>query len=491
MPSHLFAEHSAQPPEPGSVDALIARTHLLRGEVDAVRRDAGEADGDDARARWQRALCDLAVHQLDDVRGHLGRLREGLPPEGIACPEGCAGCDAAELAAGADRAPALDSPTALVGTAEWNLLTDEADWSEETHELFGRSRAAGALPLDELGSALFSEDRPLMTAMMTACLIDGRPIDGEFRVVRPDGLVRSLHMRGEPVLDADGCTASVWAVFRDVSDLRRSERAERVTAEDLRRREENARTEQRLAAQLREAVLPTVHVPEPTPDTGSAALDIAGLRLPAAGAGTRGDSWSDAQALDDGRTLLTLGDLAGHGVATTSTIAMLLGALRGMAMAGVEPGSLLGLSGRLLDSSAQPALGSALCCRHDPADSTLTWARAAHPAPVLIRDGAARPLTGPAGIPLGAAPEVPYEQRTLRLLPGDLVVLHTESLAGPGPDADPHAPQGVTERLLALAPELAATTGAREAARVIADAFGSAARETDACVLTLRVPGAR
>ncbi len=79
MPSHLFADRPAQPPEPGSVDALISQTRRLRGDVDAVRRDT-VVDDDDAQGRWQRALCDLAVHHLDDLREHLGQLKEGLPP---------------------------------------------------------------------------------------------------------------------------------------------------------------------------------------------------------------------------------------------------------------------------------------------------------------------------------------------------------------------------------------------------------------------------
>ena len=56
-------------------------------------------------------------------------------------------------------------------------------------------------------------------ALVTDCLVDGKPIDGEFRILRTDGQMRTLHMMGEPVLDADGCTASMWAVLRDVSAL--------------------------------------------------------------------------------------------------------------------------------------------------------------------------------------------------------------------------------------------------------------------------------
>ena len=47
-----------------------------------------------------------------------------------------------------------------------------------------------------------------------------------------------------------------------------------------------------------------------------------------------GGDWYDALELPDGETLLSVGDLTGHGVAVTSGMAMLLGAVRGMAMAG-------------------------------------------------------------------------------------------------------------------------------------------------------------
>ncbi|GAA3115216.1 hypothetical protein GCM10020254_72250 [Streptomyces goshikiensis] len=117
--------------------------------------------------RWQRALCDLAVHHLDDLGEHLGRLKEGLPP----APDLVTFPGQAETG----PVPAPEDRQTRVGSAEWNLLTDEVTWSEELFQIFGRSPESGALPLDELGSTLFSEDQPLLTAMVTACLVDGRP----------------------------------------------------------------------------------------------------------------------------------------------------------------------------------------------------------------------------------------------------------------------------------------------------------------------------
>ncbi|MEU8436467.1 SpoIIE family protein phosphatase [Streptomyces sp. NPDC029216] len=474
MPSHLYADRSAQPPEPGSVDALISQTRRLRGDVDAVRRDT-VVDDDDAQGRWQRALCDLAVHHLDDLGQHLGQLKEGLPPAPAHI----------ELPATAPETASEDRQT-RVGSAEWNLLTDEVTWSEELFQIFGRSPEAGPLPLDELGSTLFSEDQPLLTAMVTDCLVDGKPIDGEFRIVRADGRVRTLHMRGEPVLDADGCTASMWAVLRDVSELRRSQRAERESRDSLQRQREIAQTEHRLAVELQEAVLPPWRGSLRFPHDNAGTMDVAAHYLPSATSSLIGGDWYDALELADGRSLLTVGDLTGHGVSATSGMAMLLGALRGMAMAGIEPGPLMGWLNQLLETSAQPALGSAVCCRYDPERRLLSWAQAGHPAPLLFRRGQGRALRPPDGVLLGATSGAVYGQAEELLELGDVLVLYTDGLT---PRSIEFSRADGTERLLALAPRFSAARSARDCVRMVTEEFGESEREDDACVLVARIGG--
>lgn len=474
MPSHLFADRPAQPPEPGTVDALISQTRRLRGEVDAVRRDS-VADEDDPHNRWQRALCDLAVHQLDDLDEHLGQLKAGLPG------------DSAVDSPAAYAVPAprhTGSLLSRVGSAEWDLLTDDVHWSDELFQIFGRPQESGPMSLDELPSMVFAEDQPLLQAMVTDCLIDGKPIDGEFRIVRSDGRVRTVHMTGEPVLDSDGCTASMWAVLRDVSELRRSERAVRESRDSLQRHRQIEHTERRVAVELQEAVLPPWRGSLRFAHDGPAPLDVAGHYLPAASTGLIGGDWYDALALPDGDALLTVGDLTGHGVAATSSMAMLLGALRGMAVAGIRPGALMGHLNQLLESSVQPALGSAMCCRYDPASQTLTWSQAGHPAPLLFRDGAVRALARPEGVLLGATTGATYEEAETRLLPGDLLLLHTDGLTRTAGSFDD---DGGTRRLLALAPRLAGARDAQDCVRAVVAEFGEGPREDDACVMAVRV----
>ncbi|MFF8958315.1 PP2C family protein-serine/threonine phosphatase [Streptomyces sp. NPDC014894] len=476
MPSHVFAERPAsQPPERGSVDALITRTRRLRGDVDAVRRDAA-VDEDDPHGRWQRALCDLAVHQLDDLGTHLGQLREGLPDT--------LQDEAEDPLAGhlADSAQRTGSLLSRVGSAEWNLLTDEVSWSDELYRILGRTPQSGPMTLDELPSVVFAEDQALLTTLVTGCLVDGRPIDGEFRMVRSDGRVRTVHMTGEPVLDADGSTASMWAVFRDVSELRRSERALRESRDSLHRRQHIEHTEHRLAVELQEAVLPPWRGSLRFPADGTGGLDVAAHAFPAATGTVIGGDWYDAFQLPSGASLLGVGDLTGHGVSTTSTMAMLLGALRGLGLAGIEPGQLMGHLNQLLETSAQPALGSAVCCRFDPAGRTLTWAQAGHPAPLLFRNGTGRALTQLDGVLLGATTGAAYEQAGVRLLPGDLLVLHTDGLTRTDAvgDCDPG-------ELLALAPRLAEAADAQECVRTIVRTVGADGRDGGACVLAVRI----
>ncbi|OIJ63472.1 PP2C family protein-serine/threonine phosphatase [Streptomyces mangrovisoli] len=477
MSSHPSADHpAAQPPGRGPVDALISQTRRLKVDMDAVLRDT-PSEGTDPEERWQRALCDLALHQLHDLDAHLAQLREGPPP--VLEPPSALEPTAPPTPPAA--APRSGSLLSRVGSAEWNLLTDEASWSGELYQILGRAASAPPLTLDELPSVVLDEDRPRLTAMVTDCLVDAKPIDGEFRVVRPDGVVRTVHMMGEPVLDADGGTASMWAVLRDVSELRRSQRTVDETRDSLHRHQERAQTERRLAVELQEAVLPPWRGSLRLPHRGPRALDVAAHYVPSSSGALIGGNWYDALELPDGDTLLSVGDLTGHGVSATSGMAMLLGALRGMAMADTAPGRLLRLLNQLLDATTQPALGSAVCCRYRPESRTLVWAQAGHPAPVLFRDGVGHAPAAPHGVLLGATSGAVYGEAEETLEVGDLVVLYTDGLVSR------HEGTTAAGRLLGLAPRLAHARTAQDAVRTVIEEFDECERQDDTCVLVARV----
>ncbi|HET6353147.1 PP2C family protein-serine/threonine phosphatase, partial [Streptomyces sp.] len=212
-----------------------------------------------------------------------------------------------------------------------------------------------------------------------------------------------------------------------------------------------------------------------------AALDLAAHYLPSSSSALIGGDWYDALELPDGQTLLTVGGLTGHGVTATSGVALLIGALRGMAVAGTEPGRLLGLLNRLLDTTVQPALGGALCCRYQPRTRTLVWSQAGHPAPLLFRGGTGRALPPPEGVLLGATSGAVYGQAEVPLEPGDLLLLHTDGLV------PRHGGDTAVGRLLELAPRFREARTAQDCVRTVVEEFGEREREDDACVLVARV----
>jgi serine phosphatase RsbU (regulator of sigma subunit) len=471
-PDHPARHLAADAPSSGALEDLIAQTRRLREGVDTVRRDEPE-DGADQRVR--RAVWNLAAHQLEDFAEQLEQLDRTTPrgrPDGRAQLGG------------------------RIGSAEWSLLTDGVVWSEELFLIFGRPLEEGPLTLDQLPSFLVAEDQPRLTAAVTRCLVDGRSVDCEFRIVRPDGRHRTVQLAGEPILDDLGSTVAMWAIVRDVSELRDGPREQGERSEPVprlsREQQRMARSEHRLAIALQESALtPWLSPPERAARPGvPRSLELAACYVPAASGVPMEGKWHDWLELPDGSSVLSVGDLSGRGPAAAAGTATTVGALRGIALTGASPGRALEHLNELLDCGSHPVLASLVCCHYRPEDGSLVWAQAGHPAPLLCRDGAGRILERPAGTLLGAIAGTVYEERTDLLESGDTLVLHTDGLfpAGPGNG------RGTDPRLLTLAPRLATASSARDALRLVlreCEAGHGGAddgeRPEDACLLVARV----
>ncbi|MGW3077641.1 PAS domain-containing protein [Kitasatospora sp. NPDC001132] len=102
----------------------------------------------------------------------------------------------------------------LLGSAEWDLLTDGVRWSQETYLLLGCDPARGPLSLDRLPDRLPEADRPLLRRMMTDALVHGRHAAGTLRIRRPDGRHDGVECAGEPVLGTDGTVIALHMLLR-------------------------------------------------------------------------------------------------------------------------------------------------------------------------------------------------------------------------------------------------------------------------------------
>ena len=168
-------------------------------------------------------------------------------------------------------------------------------------------------------------------------------------------------------------------------------------------------------------------IPKRLPKVEGAAL---AARYVAAGTGMEvGGDWYDAVELPDGRLALTIGDVVGHGVDSAAGMGQIRSALRAYALDGHGPAGVLRRLNRLVYVLGEGVMTTLVYLVLDPVVGSVTFARAGHLPPLLVRPGGgAAFLDGGEALPLGVLPDAPYTDAEATLEPGSTVVLYTDGL---------------------------------------------------------------
>ncbi|MFI5761754.1 SpoIIE family protein phosphatase [Streptomyces sp. NPDC051563] len=367
-----------------------------------------------------------------------------------------------------------------LGWADWNLVTDTVTWSEQARAVFDRDPGLEPLSLEELPRHLVAEDLPRLSAALERLLTAGDPIDQPFRIATGRG-VRHVRIVAEARTDADGNPVEVQGFFQDLTAQRDVELALRDSERAVLLQRGMLQAERALAARLQDTLLP---IPEQSLELAGLCIDVA--YVPADSGINVGGDWYSAIELPDRSALFVVGDVAGHGLAAVGTMAQLRFTTKGMTVTGSAlPDVLNRLNTLLLHTGSDPA-GSAtatmVMARYQPWDRRLTWVRAGHLAPLLIRGGRAEFLEQPRGSLLGAVFDASYEESVIALLPGDHLLLYTDGLVEePGEDIG-----AGLDRLADTVVRLLREGRGENLARTLA-ALRTAQRD-DICVLDIHVP---
>jgi serine phosphatase RsbU (regulator of sigma subunit) len=141
-----------------------------------------------------------------------------------------------------------------------------------------------------------------------------------------------------------------------------------------------------------------------------------------------GGDFYDFIELPDGLVGLVCGDVTGNGVPAALVMATTHSILRGDAPQFVSPSRVLERANNLLLRDIPPQMF--VTCLYgvlDPATGQLRYANAGHNPPyVHTRDGVVELRA--TGMPLGAMPDMTYEEKETTLGPGDTVLLHSDGL---------------------------------------------------------------
>ncbi|WP_457798010.1 PAS domain S-box protein [Methylocystis sp. S23] len=248
---------------------------------------------------------------------------------------------------------------------------------------------------------------PAAIAEIRHALETGQSCEVTLKNYRKNGEAFWNELLLSPVPDDTGEITHYIGVQTDVTEKRRSEENRR----DL-----------EIAKQIQLSLLPDrpLRLPE---------AEIAGICLPATHVGgDYFDFFQDGESVD-----LVIADVSGHSVGAalimTEVRSMVRAQFRGSA--GANPADVLRELNELLyhDLDRSGLFITMFCCRYDPRMRRLKYANAGHNPGLLLRSGETRctQLDGD-GLVLGAKRCVDFEEREIRLSPGDRLLFHTDGV---------------------------------------------------------------
>lgn len=223
----------------------------------------------------------------------------------------------------------------------------------------------------------------------------------------------------QPVRDLQGEVEGIFGHGVDVTDMVRArQQVEDMAAQMGRLYEQELHVTEVLQRSL---------LPERLPEI--AGLELVGRYAPGSAEAEVGGDWYDALALPDGRLVMMIGDVEGHGIEAAATMGQLRNALRAYLVEGAGPAQAVRRLRKLVQDTGNEHFATVLCLSLRPDTLEACIASAGHLPPLLVRSGGEceflRTVTAaPIGAPIGSDPS----ELVLQLPPGSKLVLYTDGL---------------------------------------------------------------
>ena len=190
-----------------------------------------------------------------------------------------------------------------------------------------------------------------------------------------------------------------------------------------------------IASVLQRSLLPP-HLPEiPGVEVGAEYLPVGEANE------VGGDFYDLINTVEDG-WICAIGDVRGKGVEAASVTALARYTIRAVTLKDDRPSEVLAaLNEAMLRQLSEDRFCTAACIRLEPEDGSpgvgIDVSRAGHPAPLLVRPDGPVEEVGPPGRVLGVFDDAELGDGSLRLMPGETLVLYTDGVTeARSPDGD-------------------------------------------------------
>ncbi len=118
-----------------------------------------------------------------------------------------------------------------IGSWQWEVGADQVTWSDELYRIYGLAPQETPMTYPGFLARVHPDDVEAVQARVSEAIADGRAFDFDERIVRPDGSVRTLRSRGEPLVDAGGRVTGLIGTCLDVTERRQEEERQRQAEE--------------------------------------------------------------------------------------------------------------------------------------------------------------------------------------------------------------------------------------------------------------------
>jgi PAS domain S-box-containing protein len=328
----------------------------------------------------------------------------------------------------------LNSPVAI---AIMDRDKKVVSWNPAAERLFGYTQAqAVGRGIDDLVAGT-----PEMHAEVreyTQQVAGDNRVDAVTRRSRKDGTLVDVELLAVPV-NVGGDQVGTYAMYHDVTELKRIEGEVRQLNKDLEKRvaerteqlkvamakqQQEAQERERIEQELRVArMIQHTLLPKTLPELEGHQLEV--YYQPAREVG--GDFY-DFLRLPDGRLGLIVGDVSGKGVPAAIVMAITRTMLRSAYHLG-SPGRILQqVNDDILPDIPPNVFVTCLAALLDSNTGRLQYANAGHDLP-YVRHASGVSRLRASGMPLGLMPDMTYEEKEITLEPGESILLFSDGLA--------------------------------------------------------------
>ena len=111
---------------------------------------------------------------------------------------------------------------ALLGSWEWDIIDNSLWWSEETYRIFG-FQPADKTAIDKFIGVIHPDDRQKVNDLIEEAVTQGIPLEYEYRIELPNGELRFIYSKSQPIYDD---TKRIIKRAGSVQDVTKQKKAE-------------------------------------------------------------------------------------------------------------------------------------------------------------------------------------------------------------------------------------------------------------------------